>query len=243
MCILASPALGPGVAVERRRVAAPVAAATARAPGRHGVRAAPGGAAHGAARPGDFVGGAWGGAGARGPASDGGGGGVRGQRARAAVGPPDVPYLLLPGVPRPRAPGSAPVPGPPGRRWRQDPPAAAAPLPWPRPRRRGTRVGPPGRGLLVNAVDAPPVWLGRGGPRGHAGLRSVVGAEGRHVRLWRPPPLDGSPRRPGPRARGPRPAPLPRRQPPVRPSSLPLQRRLRFVRCLRRPFAVGVAPA
>ena len=43
MCILASPALGPGVAVERRRVAAPVAAATARAPGRHGVRAAPGG--------------------------------------------------------------------------------------------------------------------------------------------------------------------------------------------------------
>ena len=35
MCILASPALGPGVAVERRRVAAPVAAATARARGRH----------------------------------------------------------------------------------------------------------------------------------------------------------------------------------------------------------------
>ena len=118
MCILASPALGPGVAVERRRVAAPVAAATARAPGRHGVRAAPGGAAHGAARPGDFVGGAWGGAGARGPASDGGGGGVRGQRARAAQGPPHVPPLLLLGVPRPRAPGSAPVPG---RRRRQDP--------------------------------------------------------------------------------------------------------------------------
>ena len=111
MCILASPALGPGVAVERRRVAAPVAAATARAPGRHGVRAAPGGAAHGAARPGDFVGGAWGGAGARGPASDGGGGGVRGQRARAAQGPPHVPPLLLLGEPRPRAPAAPPSRG------------------------------------------------------------------------------------------------------------------------------------
>ena len=111
MCILASPALGPGVAVERRRVAAPVAAATARAPGRHGVRAAPGGAAHGAARPGDFVGGAWGGAGARGPASDGGGGGVRGQRARAAQGPPHVPPPLLLGEPRPRAPAAPPSRG------------------------------------------------------------------------------------------------------------------------------------
>ena len=34
----------------------------------------------------------------------------------------------------------------PPSRVRQDPPAAAAPLHWHRPRRRGTRVGPPGRG-------------------------------------------------------------------------------------------------